>query len=159
PMNESFTASHRGGSGTPLVLLHGFTDTWRTWDLVLPELERDHDVLVPTLPCHAGGAAPAEPTLRTPTDAVRAAIGQTGFASAHVAGNSLGGHLALRLAARGRATSVLGLAPAGGWPVNDPIRATIREYFTKMHDRTVRAAPRAQEIMSTPEGRRKATQF
>jgi pimeloyl-ACP methyl ester carboxylesterase len=25
----SFTASHRGGCGAPLVLLHGFTDRWR----------------------------------------------------------------------------------------------------------------------------------
>ena len=48
-MAAEFTPSHRGGSGTPLVLVHGFTDTWRTWDLVLPELERHHDVLAPTL--------------------------------------------------------------------------------------------------------------
>ena len=40
-----FTPSHRGGSGLPLVLLHGFLDTWRTWELVLPALERRHDVL------------------------------------------------------------------------------------------------------------------
>jgi pimeloyl-ACP methyl ester carboxylesterase len=158
-MSESFTACHRGGSGTPLVLLHGFTDTWRTWDLVLPELEQDHDVLAPTLPCHAGGPALVQPTLEALTDAVEAAMDEAGFGSAHLVGNSLGGHLALRLAARGRATSVLGLAPAGGWPVDDPIRVTIREFFAKMHDRTVRATPRAQEIMSTPEGRRKATQF
>jgi pimeloyl-ACP methyl ester carboxylesterase len=46
----SFTPSHRGGSGSPLVCLHGFLDTWRTWELVLPMLERSHDVLAPTLP-------------------------------------------------------------------------------------------------------------
>jgi len=51
----TFTAAHRGGSGEPLVLLHGFTDTWRTWELVLPMLERRHDVLAPTLLGHAGG--------------------------------------------------------------------------------------------------------
>jgi pimeloyl-ACP methyl ester carboxylesterase len=34
-----FTPSHRGGSGSPLVCLHGFTDTWRTWELVLGELD------------------------------------------------------------------------------------------------------------------------
>jgi pimeloyl-ACP methyl ester carboxylesterase len=158
-MNESFTAFHRGGAGAPLVLLHGFTDTWRTWDLVLPNLERDHDVLAPTLPCHAGGPALAEPTLERLTDAVEAAMDEAGFASAHVVGSSLGGHLALRLAARGRATSVLGLAPAGGWPVDDPIRGTTRAFFTEAHDRSVRAAPRARQFMSTPEGRRKASQF
>ena len=36
-------------------LLHGFTDTWRTWELVLPALERRFEVLAPTLPGHAGG--------------------------------------------------------------------------------------------------------
>ena len=44
-----FTPFHRGGSGPPLLCLHGFADTWRTWELVLPLLEREHDVLAPTL--------------------------------------------------------------------------------------------------------------
>ena len=37
------------------MCIHGFTDTWRTWELALPALERDHDVLAPTLAGHAGG--------------------------------------------------------------------------------------------------------
>jgi pimeloyl-ACP methyl ester carboxylesterase len=56
-VDSRFTPQHRGGSGPPLVCLHGFTDTWRTWELVLPELERHHDVLAPTLLGHAGGPA------------------------------------------------------------------------------------------------------
>jgi pimeloyl-ACP methyl ester carboxylesterase len=54
-MYSRFTASHRGGFGAPLVYLHGFGDTWRTWELVLPMLERHHDALAPTLAGHAGG--------------------------------------------------------------------------------------------------------
>ena len=42
-----------------------------------------------------------------------------GFETAHVAGNSLGGYVALQLAARGRARSVVALAPAGGWAEGD----------------------------------------
>jgi pimeloyl-ACP methyl ester carboxylesterase len=40
---------------------------------------------------------------------------EAGFDTAHVAGNSLGGWLAMELAKRGRARSVTALAPAGGW--------------------------------------------
>jgi len=38
-MVAGLTASHRGGSGSPMVLLHGFTGSWRVWDLVLGELD------------------------------------------------------------------------------------------------------------------------
>ena len=91
-MRVDFTASHRGGSGPPLVCLHGFTDTWRTWELVLPALERHHDVLAPTLPGHAGGPAlPGELHAGVLADAVERAMDDAGFATAHLAGNSLGG--------------------------------------------------------------------
>jgi len=43
------------GDGTPLVLLHGLTATWHTWNPLLPLLEREHQLLAPTLPGRAGG--------------------------------------------------------------------------------------------------------
>ena len=48
------TPSYAGGSGTPLVLLHGVGGTWRVWRPVLPLLERWHAVFAPTLPGHCG---------------------------------------------------------------------------------------------------------
>ena len=49
-----------------------------------------------------------------------------GFARAHLVGNSLGGYLALQLAARGRAESVVAFAPAGGWaPADGSSRAML----------------------------------
>ena len=54
-MSFVFSPAHGGGAGPPLICLHGFTDTWRTWELVLPALERHHDVFAPTLVGHAGG--------------------------------------------------------------------------------------------------------
>ena len=41
---------HRGGSGEPLVLIHGIGHTWRGWKPMLPELERSFDVLAVDLP-------------------------------------------------------------------------------------------------------------
>ena len=116
----SFTPQHRGGSGPPVVLLHGFLDTWRTWELVLPALERSHDVLALTLAGHAGG--PPLPDPLTPgalADEVERAMDAAGLATAHLVGNSLGGHVALQLAERDRARSVVALAPAGGWAPDD----------------------------------------
>src|SRR3954451_8732090 len=99
---RNFTAQHRGGAGPPLVLLHGFTDTWRVWELVLADLERRHAVLAPTLPGHAGG--PPMPENADPevmVDALEALLDDAGIDDAHIAGNSLGGFLALKLAERG----------------------------------------------------------
>lgn len=157
-MDTAFTPSHRGGSGPPLVCLHGFTDTWRTWELVLPALERHHDVLAPTLAGHAGGPSiTGEVDADAIVDAVERAMDEAGFATAHVVGNSLGGYVALRLAARGRARSVVALAPAGGWAEGDASFKDVLAYFTTMQELLRAAAPRAEEIVSTPEGRRRAT--
>jgi pimeloyl-ACP methyl ester carboxylesterase len=155
-----FTPSHRGGSGSPLVLLHGFTDTWRTWDLVLPGLERRHDVLAPTLLGHAGGPPlPREASAEAVADAVERAMDEAGFEIAHLAGNSFGGYVALHLAARGRARSVVAFAPAGGWAEGDESYKETLAFFPAMQDSVRSAAPNAGVLMASPRGRRRATEF
>ena len=157
---SAFSAAHRGGSGPPLVLVHGFTDTWRTWELVLPALERRHDVLAVTLPGHAGGPPlEAEVTHSLMAEAVERAMDAAGFETAHLVGNSLGGFVALQVAARGRADSVVAFAPAGGWAKADPALAGIHDHFETMQELLAAAAPHAEAIVSTPEGRRRATLF
>jgi pimeloyl-ACP methyl ester carboxylesterase len=158
-MEISFTPRHRGGSGPPLVLLHGFTDTWRTWELVLDELERTHEVLAPTLLGHAGGPpVPRELTDASIADAVERAMDEADVQDAHIVGNSLGGYVALQLATRGRARSVVALAPAGGWPPGDPGFDQSQQFFREMHMALDAALPRAQRIVSSPQGRRRATE-
>jgi len=156
----TFTAQHRGGSGPPLVCLHGFTDTWRTWELVLDALEQRHEVLAPALPGHAGGPPlGADAGGRALADAIERAMDDAGFATAHIAGNSLGGYVALLLAARGRARSVVALAPAGGWADGDLAYRGALAHFEAMREAVLAAAPHAEAIMATAEGRRRATQF
>jgi pimeloyl-ACP methyl ester carboxylesterase len=107
---------HRGGSGKPLVLIHGIGHTWRGWKPMLSLLEREFDVLDVDLPGF-GYSPPLPPgtesTPETLADAVEAAMDEAGFERAHVAGNSLGGWIALALARRGRALTVVGISPAG----------------------------------------------
>lgn len=156
-VKNGFTALHRGGSGAPLLLVHGFTDTWRTWELVLPALERRYDVLAPTLPGHAGGPpVGGRPGLEAAVDALERVLDEAGIETAHVAGNSLGGYLALRLAARGRARSVVALAPAGGWLERDP---QLDEHFVELQELVRPLAAQAEALMATDDGRRRATRF
>ena len=155
-----FTAQRRGGNGPPLVLLHGFTDTWRTWELVLPALEARHDVLAVTLAGHAGG--PPLPsscaTTRWPS-AWSARWTPPASSFPHVAGNSLGGYTALRLAARGRARTVVALAPAGGWADGDDSYKETLRHFATTRELVRAAAPYADAIAASAEGRRRATEF
>lgn len=142
------------------MCLHGFTDTWRTWELVLPALEREHEVLAPTLAGHAGGPAIAgEVHDGTLADAVERAMDEAGFATAHLVGNSLGGYVALQLAERGRARTVVALAPAGGWAADAETSGGIAEYFRHVQGLLKQAAPYADQIVATLEGRRQATQY
>ncbi len=159
-MDSLFTAEHRGGSGSPLVCLHGFTDTWRTWELVLPALQERHDVLAVTLAGHAGGpplrGAAGEDAL---VDHVERAMDRAGLATVHLVGNSLGGYVALKLAARGRARTVVAFAPAGGWAEgDDSYKETLRNQRTA-YELAKAAAPYAEAIAASPEGRRRATEL
>jgi len=159
-MDAAFTAQHRGGVGEPLVLVHGFTDTWRTWELVLPALEARHDVLAVSLPGHAGGPTLAEELSDdTIAAAVERAMDDAGFDMAHLVGNSLGGYTALRLAARGRARTVVALAPAGGWADGDDSYRVTLQHFIDAQELVKAAAPHAEAIAASPEGRRRATEF
>jgi pimeloyl-ACP methyl ester carboxylesterase len=157
---RAFSQWHRGGDGEPLVCLHGFMESWRTWELVLPGLERGHDVLAPTLPGHAGGpplSAPLDDRLLP--DAVERAMDAAGFETAHLAGNSLGGFVALQLAARGRARSVVALAPAGGWARDDDSRGAVFDFQRQLHQSVRASGAYADAIAATPEGRRRATKM
>ena len=157
-MFSGFTPSHRGGSGPPLVLLHGFSDTWRVWELVLPALERRHDVLAVTLAGHAGGPPlDGDVSDAALADAVERAMDAAGFATAHLVGNSLGGYLALQLAARGRAETVVALAPAGGWGPGDDSYKDLLRFQAGLLEQVKAAAPHAEAVLASAMGRRRAT--
>jgi pimeloyl-ACP methyl ester carboxylesterase len=64
------------------------------------------------------------PSVAALTDAVAAAIDAHGLDRVHLLGNSLGGRIAIELACRHRALSVVSISPCGlGAPWNEPIKA------------------------------------
>src|SRR5438309_904306 len=126
---------------------------------VQPGLERRSDVLAPTRPGHAGGEAiTADMGIGVFVDAVERCMDAARVETAHLVGNSLGGYLALQLAARGRARSVVAFAPAGGWAREDDALKERLDYFVSMQELVKAAAPYAESILSSPEGRRRSTQ-
>ena len=90
-------------------------------------------MLAPTLAGHAGGPPiEGEITDDALADGVERAMDEAGIATAHIVGNSLGGYIALQLAARGRAESVVALAPAGGWAAGDDAIGETMDFFVTM---------------------------
>ena len=108
----------RRGDGEPLVLIHPLGGELVVWEPLLDLLARERDVIAVDLPGF-GGSAPlsngARPTPQLLAGSVGAFLDQLGIERAHVAGNSLGGWVALELARAGRALSVAGLSTAGLW--------------------------------------------
>lgn len=157
---SEFTPFHRGGSGEPLVLIHGFTGTWEIWDLIIAPLEEQYDVFIPTLPMHAGGPSiEGEASVELLIEDTEALLDEAGIETAHIVGNSLGGYAALRLAANGRARTVNALAPAGGWAEGDPVVGQTMDFFQQMIPMVAAAAEHVDEAVATPEGRAMLLQF
>ena len=154
-MPEISPALYRAGEGDPLVLVHGFTATWRCWLPNLAELVPRFEVIAPTLHGHHGGPAIPEGgrsrSISDAADHLERQLDELGVGDAHFAGNSMGGALSLEMAKRGRARSVVAISPGGGWPADDkdePLR--IIKAFVRSQKAARAAAPKAAQIMRRP---------
>jgi pimeloyl-ACP methyl ester carboxylesterase len=113
----------RSGTGPPLVLLHGIGSSRRVWDPVRPALTEQFEVISPDLPGF-GESAPLAPSVEPGPGRLAEAVGQLlddlDLIAPHVVGNSLGGWVALELAAARPTSSVTLLSPAGLWRRRTP---------------------------------------
>jgi pimeloyl-ACP methyl ester carboxylesterase len=107
---------YRGGSGPPVVLVHGLAGSATNWLVLVPELVERYRLLVVDLPGHGRSQPPPRGSSVSDFAAsVAEVIEHEDAAPAFVAGHSYGGQVALRLAQR-RPELVRGLllvAPAG----------------------------------------------
>lgn len=108
-----------GGSGSPLVLLHGFPQTWWEWHKIMPELSKHHTVVALDL----RGAGHSDNPLTgydkaTLAEDVHGAMQALGFPRYAVCGHDIGAMVALALAFKHReALTHLAIldAPMPGW--------------------------------------------
>lgn len=104
----------REGSGEPLLLLHGLGSSRRDFTAVLSALTARFDVVNVDLPGIGGSPRLTQrPTVAAITDAVERTLDAEQLDTLHVLGNSLGARVGLELAVRGRARSVVAIAPSG----------------------------------------------
>ena len=109
---------HREGSGPPVVLLHGVGHRWQAWRPVIDRLALEFELIACDSPGF-GGSAPLPdgvgPAIPAYVEAFEEFFARQGLNRPHVAGNSMGGAIALELARRGSAASATALSPAGFW--------------------------------------------
>jgi pimeloyl-ACP methyl ester carboxylesterase len=157
-MAEISSSLYRAGEGEPVVLLHGFTGHWRHWKPVLADLVARHEVIAPTLSGHNGGPAyPSGTGLEKVADAgdsLERHLDELGVGTAHFVGNSMGGALAIELAKRGRARSVVAFSPGGGWELGGPEPERIARFFARQM-RMVRASRKQIPRLMRGPGTRK----
>jgi pimeloyl-ACP methyl ester carboxylesterase len=111
------TGALSAGAGEPLVLLHGVVGGAAMWRGVLPLLAQRHRVIALNALGHHGGTPCTQRPARIAhvVDDAERTLDLLGYDRVHLAGNSMGGWVALELARRGRARSVCALSPAGLW--------------------------------------------
>ncbi|MGR6924162.1 alpha/beta fold hydrolase [[Actinomadura] parvosata] len=111
-------AFERRGTGAPLILVHGIGHHWQGWLPVLDRLAAARTVIAVDLP--GFGVSPELPpdipyTAESLADAVESFCARLGIRDPAVAGNSLGGYVALELASRGVVRSAVALSPISFW--------------------------------------------
>ncbi len=136
--------------GRALVLVHGAGGHHGLWNPVARELDRlGMPVVALDLPGHGRSDGPPPDRVETIAEAVLRTIRETGIEAYVLAGHSLGGAVALTLAARG-APGLRGLAPVctgARLAVNPAILQGLREAF----DETVQRVARYCFAKGTPE--------
>jgi pimeloyl-ACP methyl ester carboxylesterase len=91
-----------GGTGEPLILVHGFTANKDAWDSIARYLTPKYTVYAPDLP--GFGDASRDPngdySFEAQVENLHAFIKGLGFSSVHLGGNSMGGGVVARYAAK-----------------------------------------------------------
>jgi pimeloyl-ACP methyl ester carboxylesterase len=149
------------GSGEPVLLLHPFLLSQAVWEDVAHRLADTgrYEVFAPTMAGHNGGPSAGTWFLSSAVlaDHVERQMDELGWKTAHIVGNSLGGWVAFELERRGRARSVTGIAPAGGWTRYSPVKFEVISKFVSGLPVLLLTRLLGQRVLRLPFSRRLAT--
>src|SRR6188472_840269 len=115
-----------GGHGNPVVLLHGWPETWYAWHKVMPDLAKNYTVIAPDL--RGIGASSKPPTGydgKTVAEDIHQLVTQIGFKTIFLVGHDIGTWVAYPYAAA-HPTEVKGLVimevppPGPSFPLQRP---------------------------------------
>jgi pimeloyl-ACP methyl ester carboxylesterase len=141
---------------SPLVLLHGLSMSDSAWRETVPLVAVHHEVFTPNALGHRGGP-PVERRPVTIWDVIDAAeryLDEHGLERPHLAGNSMGGFVALELARRGRAKSASAFSPAGLW--TDALRERVMKRGRRIAAMAQITRGITPLVMKSPRLRRRA---
>ena len=124
-----------GGAGDPVVLLHGFPNSWYAWRDVMPALGARHTVLAVDLRGLGDSDRPGHGyDMQATSQDIAGLVDQLGLGPVFLAGQDWGGSTAFALTAahpeRVRALAVLEAMPSGPWSGQD---AKAGPWFAAFH--------------------------
>lgn len=79
-----------GGQGDPIVLLHGWPQTWYQWRHVMPALAKNHTVIASDLPGLVDSTPPTSYDTKTIAAYIHQLVNQLGFKSIYLVGHDIG---------------------------------------------------------------------
>jgi pimeloyl-ACP methyl ester carboxylesterase len=125
------------GAGEPVLLIHGFPQTWHQWRPVIPALAQRFTVIAPDYRGAGHSERPASGyDKHTMMEDLRALVASLGFSRVHVVGHDIGAMIAYRYAAVHPdevASLVLIDAPVPGTPAMAEVRANPRAWHVAFH--------------------------
>ncbi|RKF23089.1 alpha/beta fold hydrolase [Altericroceibacterium spongiae] len=104
PITDRHIYYMRFGAGRPVLLLHGISNSGRAWNPQIPVfMAAGYEVIIPDLSGHgASGRLSAPHSVADLADDIEVLLGHLGIEDLDIIGLSLGGMIALELAARHR---------------------------------------------------------
>jgi pimeloyl-ACP methyl ester carboxylesterase len=89
-----------GSDGTPVLLVHGFPESWWAFHKLIPLLAAEHRVIAVDLPGFGdSGKAPQDSTSATAAETLRLLIDELDLGAVHLTGQDISGPTTFRLAA------------------------------------------------------------